>query len=112
MFPSTQRLGRSDFAEYFAVGRRFHYPYATVVYVPRPTLRVAVVVGKKVSKQAVERNRLRRRVYAAVRQGVDHSPTVMTGVFIIILKPAAAAATRHDLRAAVFDMFAQIVHSG
>jgi len=34
----------------------------------RQTYRVAVVVSKKVSKSAVVRNRIRRRVYEAVRQ--------------------------------------------
>lgn len=33
----------------------------------RDTFRVAVVVSKKVSKSAVKRNRIRRRVYEAVR---------------------------------------------
>lgn len=49
-------------------------------YVPnsrRTTWRAAVVVSKKVSKSAVVRNRLRRRIYEAVRlanpqeQGID-----------------------------------------
>lgn len=34
----------------------------------RQTYRVAVVVSKKVSKSAVQRNRIRRRVFEAVRQ--------------------------------------------
>lgn len=34
---------------------------------PKP-YRVAVVVSRKVSKSAVIRNRIRRRIYAAVRQ--------------------------------------------
>jgi ribonuclease P protein component len=36
----------------------------------RQTYRVAVVVSKKVAKSAVVRNRIRRRVYEAVRQQV------------------------------------------
>ena len=43
----------------------------TLRYAPnkrRETYRCAVVVSKKVSKSAVVRNRIRRRVYEAVRQ--------------------------------------------
>ncbi len=36
----------------------------------RTTYRVAVVVSKKVSKSAVVRNRIRRRIYEAVRQKI------------------------------------------
>jgi ribonuclease P protein component len=42
---------------------------------PRRPYRVAVVVSRKVSKSAVVRNRIRRRIYAAVRQtGVEILP--------------------------------------
>ncbi len=34
----------------------------------RSNYRVAVVISKKVEKSAVRRNRLRRRIYAAIRQ--------------------------------------------
>ena len=37
----------------------------------RDTYRVAVVVSKKVSKFAVKRNRIRRRLYEAIRQVED-----------------------------------------
>lgn len=37
----------------------------------RQTYRVAVVVSKKVSKHAVVRNRIRRRIYEVVRQALD-----------------------------------------
>lgn len=46
-----------------------------VRYVPnyrRPNGRIAVVVGKKVSKSAVVRNRIRRRVFEVVRTHLDH----------------------------------------
>lgn len=39
----------------------------------RSTYRVAVVVSKKVAKSAVVRNRIRRRIYEAVR---DNSPAI------------------------------------
>ena len=38
----------------------------------RPNGRVAVIVGKKVSKSAVVRNRIRRRVFEVVRTHHEH----------------------------------------
>jgi ribonuclease P protein component len=46
----------------------------------RDTYRVAVVVSKKVSKSAVTRNRIRRRVYEAIRLQAD----AMSGPYDLI----------------------------
>lgn len=46
-------------------------------YKPNPRrrqYRLAVVVSRKVSKSAVKRNRIRRRIYEAVRQSGDLKP--------------------------------------
>ncbi len=60
-------------------------------YIPnsrRTTWRAAVVVSKKVSKSAVVRNRLRRRIYEAVRlanpaeQGIDLVFTVYSDALL------------------------------
>lgn len=55
----------------------------------RPRSRVAVVVGKKVSKSAVKRNRIRRRIFEVIRKHWDHIEpnhdmlfTVFTAEFI------------------------------
>ncbi len=52
----------------------------------RTDSRVAVVVGKKVSKSAVKRNRIRRRVFEVVRTHLD------------VLKPS------HDVSLTVFSL--------
>ena len=48
--------------------------------------RVAVVVSKKVARLAVDRNRIRRRVYEAVRLNFDLVPKKMDYVFVIYSK--------------------------
>src|SRR5688572_27115753 len=55
----------------------------------RVNSRVAVVVGKKVAKSAVKRNRIRRRVFEIIRNHWDHikphhdiSLTIFTAEFI------------------------------
>ena len=45
--------------------------------------RVAVVVSKKVEKTAVGRNRIRRRVYEALRINFDLVPKKMDYIFVI-----------------------------
>ena len=48
--------------------------------------RVAVVVSKKVFKSAVKRNRIRRRVYEALRVNFDLIPKEYDYIFVIFSK--------------------------
>ena len=65
--------------------------------------RVAVVVSRKVSKSAVVRNRIRRRVYAQVRLAADIIPAGTDMVFTVYsdklleLEPAKLKASIEDL---------------
>jgi ribonuclease P protein component len=54
----------------YAQGQTVRGPLFSVRYAPsnRDSYRVAVVVSRKVHKSAVGRNRMRRRVYGAIRQ--------------------------------------------
>lgn len=45
--------------------------------------RIAVVVSKKVSKTAVSRNRIRRRVYEAIRQNFEFIPPKRDYIFVV-----------------------------
>lgn len=59
-------------------GRTARNPVCLLRYVPNPKqtrCRVAVVVSKKVDKSAVVRNRIRRRLYAAIESRVGELPT-------------------------------------
>jgi ribonuclease P protein component len=101
MFKKSERLNRSVFNQYFKIGRRTHTDNFTMVYSPAPFKAVAVVVGKKVYKGAVDRNTLRRRVYAAARGGIHG-----TGVYLIISKPLAKNLTQGDVAPAVATLLA------
>lgn len=48
--------------------------------------RFAVVVSKKVERSAVKRNRLRRRVYEALRVNIDAIPDKVDYAFVIYSK--------------------------
>ncbi len=105
MFKKSQRLDRATFTQYFKTGRRFQSSNLTLVYIPGVPFGVSAVVGKKVAKQAVDRNRTRRRIYAATRRffGVQ---TDIAGVHIIIAKPTAAKITRLVLAAETAELLA------
>lgn len=96
MFIKAERLNRTKFTEFFKRGRRFQSPALTLVYTPNISFQISIVVGKKVSKSAVERNRTRRRLYASVARFKEEN-AIAEGVCIVIAKPQAGALTRADL---------------
>ena len=51
--------------------------------------RVAVVVSKKVSKYAVDRNRIRRRVYEVLRKNFELVPGGRDYIFVVYSKDVA-----------------------
>ena len=69
-------------------GKTVRSPKMSLVYTmnTRGFTRVAVVVSKKVEKTAVGRNRMRRRVYEAIRKNFDSIPKKRDYVFMIYSK--------------------------
>lgn len=76
-FPKEERLhGRTTVAEVFAKGKRFQLDPYRIVWRTRaqddlPSIRFGISVSKKISKKAVERNRIKRcnrEAYRAVKQ--------------------------------------------
>lgn len=96
MPPKHHRLSRKEFTNFFTTGRRYHSPTLTLVYTPYHQFHGAVVVGKKVSPKAVVRNRVRRRVYAALYEA--YTQQALTGVYILLTKPAAKQLTAGEVR--------------
>lgn len=84
MLQKKKRLTREEFNRFFAVGRRIHSPTLQIIFTPNQTVHVAVVVSKKVAKHAVQRNKIRRRMYDIVRNYLKE--TQVTGVFIFLVK--------------------------
>jgi ribonuclease P protein component len=98
MLKRAQRVKRVVFTDFFKKGKRVHSEYLTVVYTPFPTFHGSVVVSKKVSKKAVERNRIRRRIYHTL---ANHAPSSQTGVFIVVVKPPYINLTRKQAKSEV-----------
>ncbi len=107
MFKKTKRLTQSEFSEYFKIGKRHNSPAFTIVTHPLPSLKVSVVVGKKVAKSAVKRNLIKRRVYASLRRELVGSE--FSGVLIVLIKPSYNDFNRKTADAALLQAFAQVV---
>jgi len=106
MLPKTERLSRTDFQSIYANGRRTHSPVGTVIFKSGPTFHGAVVVSKKVGKQAVLRNKLRRQVYGQLTTHLKQKG--ITGTVIVLLKPAAAAMSEQARRVATKQLIEQV----
>lgn len=113
MFKKQQRLTRPEFTHYFACGQRHHFTHYTILTAPLrgggAPYQVAVVVGKKVAKRAVRRNRLRRRVYAVTRAVL--ASTDFTGAMVILIKPAFASLPRRQADTILGKSIADIAKS-
>jgi ribonuclease P protein component len=109
MLKKSNRLSRTEFSEYFKTGKRYHFDHVTVVYSPAQTFLCAVVVSKKVSKGAVRRNTLKRRVYT--RLAKFQKEDAATGVFIILLKPSFNSVVRTAADELVHKSIAAVLKS-
>ena len=69
-------------------GKTVRSARASLVFVrnTRGFTRVAVVVSKKVMRTAVGRNRIRRRVYEAIRVNFEKIPLGMDYIFVVYSK--------------------------
>lgn len=79
-------------------------------YAPRQagkSYRVAVVVSRKVSKSAVVRNRIRRRVYEIVRRADNVPPS--TDLIFTVYSEQAAELQADKLQAAVAEQLRKAV---
>ncbi|HLD17615.1 MAG TPA: ribonuclease P protein component [Patescibacteria group bacterium] len=105
MLPKPNRLKKDkDFASLFAKGRGTFHPVVSVKCRPnRLSLsRFAVVVGTKVSKSAVVRNRLRRQIREVVRLRL---PGLCQGYDVALLvRPEAKKSSFASLESAVLNV--------
>lgn len=85
MLTSANRFhGHNSLRYVYQKGKTVRGPLCALKYAPnnrRKTYRLAVVVSKKVHKSAVVRNRIRRRLYEAVRL---ESPKIQEPYDIVI----------------------------
>ena len=83
MFSKANRLDRTAFAHAYTRGVRAQTAGLTLIWYVAPLHKAAVVVGRKVAGSAVARNRLKRWLYAALREA-----RMQSGHIIVLAKPA------------------------
>lgn len=89
-------------------GKTIRTPSLSLVFAPntRGYQRFAVVVSKKVLKSAVGRNRIRRRVYEAIRHELPEFSTPMDCIFVIFNKSVSDMPFL-ELRRTIHDLIAR-----
>lgn len=104
MLPKNRRISRSDLKEVRGVGKSVNssHFFLKVMHVDTPVSKFAVSVSKKVSKKAVVRNKVRRRVYSVVRnQFLGLKPAF----YLISAKPGADRLSNDELVAEISHVF-------
>lgn len=99
--------GRGSLRFAYQRGQTVRSPLGALKYVinrRRTTFRVAVVVSRKVHKSAVVRNRIRRRIYEAVRHMAPHIQQPYDLV-IIVYSDQVADMPAEELQTRITDRF-------
>jgi ribonuclease P protein component len=96
MLKKSNRLSHSLFTKNFAIGKRIHNAYSTVIYTPSEGFSCAVVVSKKIYKRAHERNLVRRRFYEVIREKIKERKVI--GIYIFLVKPTIKNLTKKEFK--------------
>ncbi|WP_425603939.1 ribonuclease P protein component [Luteimonas kalidii] len=95
-FPRTARVrARADFDRIFRDGRRVAVPMLALHWHAADVSRLGLAVSRKVDPRAVGRNRIKRILRAHFRQ---LRPVLAAGDYVLVARPAAAAASPQALR--------------
>ncbi|MEZ4103877.1 MAG: ribonuclease P protein component [Candidatus Paceibacterota bacterium] len=108
MLKKANRLTSALFTKYFKQGKRVNGEYLTVIKHNYTTFLAAVVVGRKVSKWAVKRNLIRRRVYSILEE-VKISMDIKNGVFIVLVKPSINNLTKKQFQKLLKEEFGRLL---
>ncbi len=86
MLPKDRRISRKLFKPLLASRKYFNSTHFTARVASSDEARIAISVSKKISKSAVVRNKIRRRVYSATR---DLFPHLSKNLFLLVAKSGA-----------------------
>lgn len=83
MFTRSERLRKGfEIQKAFQKGENFRSPFFILKFLKWNTFKVTVVVSKKISKSAVERNRVKRIFRAAIREKLKEHKVKWSLVFL------------------------------
>lgn len=91
--------GKSSINAVYKKGGASRSGQLSLKFIPKKTTdyRLAVVVSKKVSKSAVVRNRIRRRIFELVRKKIENPQTVNQDMVITVFSPEVAELKSQNL---------------
>ncbi len=103
MLPKKHRLSKTAEVKNTAVrGRSFFNPYLVIKYSAGTGTKFTVIVSTKVSKKAVDRNRLKRIAREALRANIEH---IKPGNYALIIKPKALGLSAAEFREELLQAF-------
>ena len=105
MLPKKHRLSKTAEVKNTAVrGRSFFNPFLVIKFTAATDQsKFTVIVSTKVSKKAVDRNRLKRIAREILR---EHIKQIKVGNYALIIKPKAMSLAAGDYRQEIINAFA------
>ena len=103
MLPKSERLTKNDF-ESIRPKVFFRGEFFDVALVPLEATKFACVISKKKIKRAVDRNKVKRRIFGALKESRPKS----TGHFIFYIKSSAENALYGSLNKEISKAFATL----
>jgi ribonuclease P protein component len=72
--------------------------------------RLVIVVSKKISKRAVIRNRIKRRISHVAERWIAQSELTGVDISLVVAKPPAVLLTARDLDSHIDQLLSQLAH--
>ena len=101
MLPKSTRIPRKLFKPILESRKYFNSEHFSLRTASSEHVRVAVSVSKKVSKSAVIRNKIRRRVYSEFRNIIS---TLKPSLYLVVAKTGAEKVKSEHLRSELADL--------
>lgn len=103
MLPKTHRFPLHFSGKNQLQGRKIHSPHLTIIYAlnPHKHLRLGVIISKKISVLAVDRNRLKRQLHQTIRKYLKLSTPID---ILIIPKPSITQLTYPQLEVVIKEI--------
>ncbi|GAC1412816.1 MAG: ribonuclease P protein component [Candidatus Doudnabacteria bacterium] len=101
MLKKINRINKTrELQKVYRSGKTMHTPALVIKFVKGDKTRTGFVVSKKISKKAVERNRIKRALREKMRLGL---PFITPGDYMLVAKPSAAGYKGSELSAQLLE---------
>lgn len=106
MLPRSERIQRAEFKAYSPSHQRLHSTHIMLGYSNAPDVfKTVVTVSKKVSKEAVQRNKIRRILYDVL---ANNRPVLKNGIYMVRVKVGAKDVSKKQLRSELQELIGRV----